>query len=539
MSPLLVPALPALVGLHLDSFATTDTTIIITATCAASAGACPDCGQVSTRIHSTYLRRPRDLPWGGIPVQFVLRVRRFFCDTLSCGRTTFAEQLASFARPYAQRTIALNSALQTLGLALGGEAGTAVGNKLGILGSADTILRRVRAMVPDPAPPPRVVGIDDWAIRKGQRYGSIIVDLERHRPIALLPEHAAAPIAEWFREHPSVEVIARDRASIYAEALASGAPNSQQVADRWHLIQNVGTALQDLLARQSSALREVARQLTAQRMPPETTLPPSNQLPPLEPPGHIVGPIELRQHQFSEAKRLRAAGWSYRRIAQELQLNRRTVLRYVQAEQLPRRILPQSTSSLTPYLAYVRERWAAGSQQGTQLFAELQAQGYRGSLSSIYRVLKAFRTGDGRRLPNAQAVERVATRSPRQAMWLLLGEEKDLSNEDLVYRKALCAHDTLIEQAAVLSQRFLEMIRERQAEALDGWLADAEACGIKELRNFAHSLRRDYAAVKAALTSPWSNGQSEGHVNRLKMIKRSMYGRAGFDLLRSRVLYAP
>ena len=124
-------------------------------------------------------------------------------------------------------------------------------------------------------------------------------------------------------------------------------------------------------------------------------------------------------------------------------------------------------------------------------------------------------------------------------MWLLLGEEKDLSNDDLAYRTALCAHNALIEQAAVLSQRFLEMIRERHAEALDGWLADAEASGIKELRNFAQSLRRDYAAVKAALTSPWSNGQSEGQVNRLKMIKRSMYGRAGFDLLRSRVLYTP
>jgi transposase len=538
MSPLLVPALPALAGLHLDTLVTTDTTIIITATCAASAGTCPDCGQLSTRIHSSYLRHPRDLPWGGFPVQFVLRVRRFFCDTPTCARTTFAEQVAGLTRPYAQRTIALNAALQTLGLALGGEAGTTVGTKLGMVGSADTILRRVRAMVPDPAPPPRVVGIDDWAIRKGQRYGSIIVDLERHRPIALLPEHAAAPIAAWFQEHPSVEVIARDRASIYAEALASGAPNTEQVADRWHLIQNVGTALQDLLAHHTSGLREVARQLTAQRMPPVAAQPPPDHLPPLEPPGHIVGPIELRQHQFSEAKRLRAAGWSYRRIAHELQLNRRTVLRYVQAEQLPRRILPQSTSSVMPYLAYVRERWATGSQQGTQLLAELQAQGYHGSLSSIYRALKAFRTGDGRRLPNDQAIERVAARSPRQAMWLLVGDLKDLSDEDIAYRTALCAHDSMIGQAATLGQRFLEMVRERQVEALDAWLADAEASGIKELRNFAQSLRRDYDPVKAALVSPWSNAQTEGQVNRLKMIKRTMFGRAGFELLRNRVLYA-
>jgi hypothetical protein len=274
-------------------------------------------------------------------------------------------------------------------------------------------------------------------------------------------------------------------------------------------------------------------------MPPVADPAPADQPPPFEPPGHIVGPVELRPHQFAEAKRRRAAGWSYRRSARELQRNRRTVLKYVHAEQLPRRVLPPSTSSVTPHLAYVRERWAAGCQQGTQLLAELQAQGSRGSLSSIYRALKAFRTGDGRRLPGESAVERVAVRSPRQAMWLLVREEKDLSHEDVAYRTALCGHDPLIGQAAALGQRFLTMVRERQVEALDPWLADAEASGIKELRNFAQSLRRDYDSVNAARTSPWSNGQTEGHVNRLKMIKRPMFGRAGFDLLRNRVLCAP
>jgi len=539
MTQLPLPALPAFAGLHLDSLVTTDTAIIITATVAAASAVCPTCGQSSTRIHSTYLRHPRDLPWGGRPVQLRLHVRRFFCDTPSCPRITFAEQAAGLTRPYAQRTVGLNAALQTLGLALGGEAGTAVGGKLGIAGSADTILRRVRAMPPQPALSPRVVGIDDWAIRKGQRYGSILVDLERHCPIDLLPEHAAEPIAKWFEDHPGVEVVARDRASIYAEALAKAAPSAQQVADRWHLTQNIGSALQDLLFHHTTELREVARLLTTERMPPAAVPAPAAQLPPLQPAGHIVGPPELRQHQFAEAKRLRAEGWSLRRIAEELQLNRRTVVRYVQAEQLPRRILPQSTSSVTPYLAYLRKRWAAGCQQGTQLLAEVQAQGYCGSLSSIYRALKAFRTSDGRRLVAGVAVERVAVRSPRQAMWLLLREEKELSDEDRAYRTALCGHDATIGQAATLGQRFLAMVREQQADALDGWLADAEASGIKELRNLAQSLRRDYAAVQLALSSEWSNGQTEGQVNRLKLIKRTMYGRASFDLLRNRVLYAP
>lgn len=297
------------------------------------------CSQSFRRIHSTYLRHPRDLPWGGCPVQLLLHVRRFFCDTPSCPRTTFAEQVTSLTRPYAQRTVGLNAALQTLGLALGGQAGAAVGRKLGMVGSADTILRQVHTLTPEPQPPPRVVGIDDWAIRKGQRYGTILVDLERHRPIALLPEHASKPIAKWFEDHPTVEIVARDRASIYAEALAKGVPHAQQVADRWHLTQNLGNALQGLPARHTTALREVAHQLTAERRPPAAIPVAPAQLPLLQLPGHIVGPVELRQHQFAEAKRLRAEGWILRRIAEEVQLNRRTVVRYVQAEQLPRRVL--------------------------------------------------------------------------------------------------------------------------------------------------------------------------------------------------------
>jgi transposase len=361
-----------------------------------------------------------------VPVQFTLHVRRFFCDSPGCARTTFVEQVAGLTQRYAQRTIALNATLQTLGLALGGEAGAQLGAKLGISGSPATMLRRVQTSSLDPPLSPRVVGIDEWAIRKGHRYGTLIVDLERHRPIALLPEHAAAPIAEWFQAHPSVEIIARDRASIYTEALATGAPHAQQVADRWHLTQNLGSALQAFLARHTGALREVARQLTTQRLATASNPSELKQLPGVTAPGHIVGPVELREHQFAEAKRLHADGWSYRRIAQELQLNWRTVVKYVHAEELPRRILPQATSSVTPYLSYIYERWASGCQQGTQLLTELQAQGYRGSLSCIYRALKALRSGDGRQRQAGGTVERVDVRSPRQAMWLLVRNEEDL-----------------------------------------------------------------------------------------------------------------
>ena len=537
MSPLLMPVLPAYAGLQLETTTTTETHIIMTASVAAPTARCPDCDIVANRIHSTYHRHPRDLPWSGMPVQFVLQVRRFFCDTESCPRTTFAEQITDFLCRHAQRTNALNTALQSLGLALGGEAGAGLGTKLGLVVSADTILRRVRTMPPPTPPAPRVVGIDEWAIHKGKRYGTIIVDLERHCPIALLPEHTPEAITVWFAEHPTVEVIARDRASIYTEALAKGAPDAEQVADRWHLTQNLGDALQNLLAKHTQTLRAVATDLTALKTPasalPDSVLP----IPALPPLGHTVGPAEMRQHQFVEAKRLHAAGCSVVQIAKELQINRRTARTYIDAETLPRRVLPQATSQVTPYLPYLRERWMSGCQHGTQLLKALQAQGYHGSLSSIYRALKAFRTGDGRQ-NTPLAVERVAVRSPRQAMWLLVRTESELSEEDIAYRNARFIHEPLMGSAATLGSRFLRMIRERQADHFDGWLKDADESGIMELRNFAQSLRGDYAPVKAALSSVWSNGQTEGGVNRLKMIKRTMYGRAGFALLRNRVLYA-
>lgn len=546
--PLAFPSLPLFANLYLESTTVTPAQITLVAAACAPAATCPACAQPSTQVHSTYQRHLHDLPWSGVFVQLELHVRRFFCRTATCPRRTFVEQVAGLTRPHAQRTIGLNAALQALGLALGGNAGARLGTRLRFLGSATTILRRIRQVVLATGAAPRVVGIDDWALRKGQRYGTVIVDLERRHILDVLPEYTPEQIAQWLREHPSIEVIARDRATIYTEAIAQGAPQAIQVADRWHLTQNMSTVLQEILARHTTVLRQVAHDLTAQhrqQVPAAAPISP----PAVEAvlPGHIVGPAALRQEQFAEVKRLHAQGWSIRHIARTLQINRRTAMRYLAAEHLPRRVLPQTTSSVSPYLEFVRERWAAGVQEGPQLLAELQARGYRGSLASLYRALRPWRTEDGRRQRRTRhgcqhrqdpMVPRVATRSPRQATWLLLRAPEDLSAADAAYAAAVCAQSPTLALAAALAQRFLRMLRERQAEDLDSWLAAAEACTIKELVNFARTLRRDAAAVRAALTTEWSNGQTEGQVNRIKMIKRTMFGRASFDLLRSRVLCA-
>jgi transposase len=247
----------------------------------------------------------------------------------------------------------------------------------------------------------------------------------------------------------------------------------------------------------------------------------------------------VREQRFREVLALHAQGWSLWRIARALHLNWRTVRRYVQARELPKRGAPvlQATSTVTPHLPYIRERLRANRVPGIQLWRELQARGYAGSLASVYRALKHLRPAGND--PDSQPTSSPSTRralSPRQAMWLLVRDEATLTPEQIAARTALRdAHPTLA-AAADLATRFLTKLRERDEAALDPWLADAAGSPCGEFRRFAASLRKDAAAVRAACSSPWSNGQLEGQINRVKVVKRVVYGRAKFDLLARRIL---
>jgi transposase len=249
----------------------------------------------------------------------------------------------------------------------------------------------------------------------------------------------------------------------------------------------------------------------------------------------------VREQRFREALALQAQGWSVRRIALTLHLNRRTVKRYVQARELPKRGAPylQAASAITPFRAYLRARWDAGCHHGGQLWHELRARGYGGSLSSVYRALKWFAPSERRRSTRtAPAPGSRRTLSPRQGLWLLVRNENDLTAREQAARAALLAAQPAIAAAAVLTTRFLALLRERDSAALDPWLSDAAASELVGLRRFAASLRRDRQAVRAALEQKWSNGQLEGQINRVKLIKRVGYGRATFALLQRRILCA-
>lgn len=536
---LLLPNAP---GLALEGYSADDDviTLIMTSTCPAAN--CPLCGLASSRKHSDYQRSPGDLPWSRLRIRLALRVRRFFCDNPACPRAIFVERLGSAILAYARRTSRLDAQLRVLAQALGGAAGACVIRKIGMPVSASTLLRLLRRTLEPASVTPRVLGVDDFALRKGQTYGTILVDLERHQPIDLLPDRTAETLAGWLRAHPGVAIISRDRASAYADGAAQGAPEAIQVADRFHLLTNLREALQRLLERQTKELHAAAAQIAAQSTPAVTADEANAAEPPLpvqaEPRTETPSqPLAHRQAIFAEVKALREQGLSQRKIAARLHLHRQTVRRYVYAHELPKHIPPKTVSEIQNHRAYLRQRWAEGCHNVKELWTELKHRGYTGGYSSVWRALapliRAAATSPDARPPELTA----RSLSPHQAAWLLVLDPEKLRPAEATYRTALQALSPVVDAAYPLARRFVQMIRDRDAPALDKWLADAAASPIPELQRFATSLCRDYAAVAAALKLPWSNGQVEGQINRLKLIKRQMFGRAKLDLLRVRVLH--
>jgi transposase len=508
---------------------------------AGDGAACPLCGRRATRVQSRYLRTLADLPWQGAAVRVHLHIRRFWCDGRDCPRVIFAERVPELAAPYARRTARLAGVLTLVGFALGGEGGSRLLAALGMAASPDTVLRLVRsAPLPDAATP-RVLGVDDFALRRGHTYGTLLVDLERHAPVELLPERTSAGFAAWLAERPGVEIISRDRGGAYAEGARQGAPDATQVADRWHLLKNIGDALERVLGRQREALRAAAAPPPAD--PPPAAAPPD---PPDSPTPMHRAPAETpgdarRRVLHREAHALRAEGLSLSATARRLGLTRTTVRKYLRASTVPVRAARRTQlGPLGRHEAYLRERWAAGCDNAAELWRELRAQGFPGSAGAVRRYLGTWRAtprSTGRQRRGSAGPPAPAPPSPAQARWWLLRPPERRTARQQAYLDRLLADCPPIQAAATLAREFGRLIRERDLVALEPWLAQAEGSGLAEFAACAASLRLDEAAVAAALTHEWSAGQTEGQVTRLKLLKRQMFGRAKFDLLRRRVLH--
>jgi transposase len=528
--------LPDPLQLHLDGIEIENNSLQLIISPISLFAVCPNCSQESVRVHSGYTRKPADLPCSGWRVQLQIYVRRFFCDNSVCLRRTFVEQMHELIDAYARRTKRLIQAQRDIAYSDGGEAGARLTTKLGMPTSPDTLLRMIQSTMEREKPCPRVLGVDDWAIHKRHTYGTILVDLERREVVDLLPDRKPETLARWLINHPQVEIISRDRGDEYIQGIAQGAPHAIQIADRFHLLQNLLDVVERLLKHHPNDLRQAAAKcaLTSEAEPtPEQPALIENQG---EPPPREQPQKSYREMRFEEVKALQAEGCSQREIERRLGISRRTVAKYFRLE-VPPSITRQNSSGskMLPYLDFVQKRWVEGCYNLTQLFAELQAQGFSGSYASLYRAVHG-RLGVGNLKTAKGLAPKPVVFSPRQAAWALIRPESSLREQQISFRNALREVSMQISNAHELAHTFREMIEMRQPEKLDKWLQEAEKSQIVEFKRFADSLRSDYDAIKAALTYSWSNGQVEGQVNRLKTIKRQMYGRAKFGLLRKRVL---
>lgn len=520
--------LPNTSELHLVDCQLEDQTLYVSVCATQSHSPCPDCGMVSGRVHSTYLRTLTDLPCSAWQVRLLWVVRRFFCDNPQCQRKTFAEQLPVVAARYARRTQRLTERQRQTAFECGGESGQRLCTIWGLSVSSDLLLRLIRYTPCSTQDTLRVLGIDDWAFRKRHTYGTILVDLERQRVIDLLPDREASTVAAWLRQHPSIEIVSRDRGQTYIEGVTAGAPQATQVADRFHLLRNLLEVLTKVCERRVLDLKTLAKDLELPAIDVPVTAEPAA--------AATISDVNLspREVVFQKVKQLQQQGQSQRVVARETGLSRQTVARYFRLAALPpRTVTYQTRSAATAFLPYLLQRWEAGCQNRRQLFEEIQTQGYRGSYASVWRALRYLQQPDATTKPSKV---RSPYSAPRNAAWLLMCPGAKLTVDEERARAKLCAHSEPLQQAYTLAQAFWKLFQKSEAPPLDAWLNQAATSAIPEFERFAKSLRSDYQAVQAALTLPWSNGQVEGQVNRLKLIKRQMYGRAKFDLLRQRVI---
>jgi transposase len=521
--------LPHLRGVVMEKIDCTPSAVVITARCCPGKAACPACGTWSSRVHSGYVRRLRDLPLGGRPVLIHLAVRRFVCQNPACAKVTFAGQADGLTARYQRWSVPLAGLLSRIALELAGRAGMRLALALGIAVHRGTLLRLVIDLPdPDASAAPEVLGVDDFALRKGHVYGTILVDASTGRAIDILPGREAGPLEDWLKAHPGARVICRDRAGAYAEGARNGAPDAIQVADRWHLWHNLAEHTARAVARHRACLRQIAT--AAASTPP--------------PPGPAVtadstaeSPLTARMRdQHATVQALAARGLGLRAIARELGVDRKTARRFAHAatsDEAVARTISRPTV-LDRYQPQLHRRWAEGCHDAAVLHAEITAQGYRGSLRTVYRYLQPLRTG-----ADPSALTPPALKIGEVTSWLLRRPE-DLSPRQQQLLADVRGHCSQLDRLASHVTSFAKMMTKRTGQQeLASWLDRVEDDDQPELHTFATGIRQDLTAVTAGLTLPYSSGATEGNVNRLKAIKRQMYGRASLDLLRKRVILHP
>ncbi len=580
-----VSFLPLPAGMCIESIEKTETDLVVSVVSTHPTSCCPLCSWPSSSVHSYYHRSVRDAPCGGQNVRLALTARKFFCRNDDCHRKIFTERFPTFVEPWAKMTVRLCEEIQAIGLSTSGCLGTRLAARLGISTSWMTVLRRMMDLPTAAAGSVVALGIDDFSFRRGRKFGTILVDLDLHQVIDVLAERSSQTSADWMRDHPEIAYVSRDRGKDYAQGASEGAPQATQISDRFHLMKNFVEAIDKEVSRCYKHLRQVQLPLPSPDLPApdEWRQAPdadaerkrlarladkqerytqvkdllARGLSPKEIAQQLVMPVRTvyrwqerescpahqpqrtkrtdKQERYAQIKELRRLGLSQKEIAQRLAIGVRTVQRWQGLEtsqtNLPRR---KRRSIFDPYAAYVLSRWQQGERSVSLLWQEIQKQGFAGSLQTMYRFVRALRQ-ESVQLPALGVADRV---SAQKAIWLLARPYENLKANERRDLQEVCEVCSELAALHPLAQSFGQIIRKREGHRLQDWIKQVEASSFRDVKRFAAGLQRDKDEVLAAFTLIYSNGQVEGQVNKLKLIKRMGYGRAGFPLLRQRVLHA-
>lgn len=475
--------------------------VVLGARARGDSAACPNCGDATGRVHGRYVRKLRDVALGGVGVVIHLTVRRFRCGNPDCPAVTFAEQIPRLTSPHSRFTPLLLGEFDAIGLALAGRAGARLSAKLGIAVSRHTLLRRIRALPESQsATGPQVLGIDDFALRKGHVYGTVLIDMTTRRPVELLPERTADPVAGWLLAHPGVEVICRDRAGAYAEAARLGAPNALQVADRWHLWNNLCEAVEKTVARHRGCLREPVAEPAAAALDLAAT-------------EATTSPLAIRTiERHRMVHELLEQGATLTKIQRRLGWDAKTVRRYADADD-PSQLMGGVTRPgvLDGFKPYVIERWNAGITDAVVITAELRDLGYEATDRTVRRFLAPYRK-QAAKIPAVPVPPTV-----RDATGWLTRHPEGLSADEQQRLKGVLARCPELDDLSGLVTDFAKMMVNLDGHLLDAWIAEVRIAELPDLIPFTRGIAQDHAAVTAGLTLPFSSGVVEGHVNHIIM----------------------
>ena len=490
----------------------------------ASGAACPGCGTWCTAVRDRYVRRLRDAAAGGRRVLVWLVVRLLRCGNPECPKASFAEQPEGLAVRYARKTSLLAGQLAAVAAALCGRAGSRLARAvLAVEVSRHTLIRVLMALPGPAAGLVRVLGIDDFSLRKGQAYATLLVDMETGEPVDVLPDREQATVEGWLRTHPGAEVICRDRGGAYAAAVRAAAPGAVQVADRWHLWHNLCEYAGKAVARHRECIS--AGSCACQGRPGDQQ-PEGEEEEQERGDGAPAGLEAVVRERYAAVHELRAAGKTQDEAAAALGLGRQLAGRFWRAASADALLKTAGTSGLDPYKPYLRRRWGQGITSIAALHREITALGYGGSELTTYRWLALLKLAAPPKPPAPPTRQQVTG-------WLLTDPAR-LGDDEQARLSAVLGRCPELHTLAGHVTEFAKMLTGRLGDRLDSWLAAAG--DHPALAPFANGIRQDYQAVRNALTLEWNSGRVEGLNTRTKLLERQMYGRASFPLLRKRIL---